>query len=140
MGEPRTLNMRWFYRYFFYRLYSWNMRSWKDPVPARSQAMATVCAIVMTNIFSTILFADFITGLKLFNYYINGWSTLEFIGAIFLLFLTLRLLVFTSGGKQIIEEFDKMNETDAEKKKRDIWLWVYGIGSFIAFIFSICLP
>lgn len=136
----------WLFRYLFYRQYQLNLgsadqprwlRLWgEDPVWASMSGYTAVWACQFMNVFSIIDFVDDFSGLKMVDKFINRWDTLEFVGIALISFIV--SILFTFGPRQHVEQIlaEFKGFDDKEKLRRDLYLWIYVIGSFLIFLIS----
>lgn len=123
------------YKYLFYRQYYLNLRDWNnDRVWALMSAIGAVAAVVLFQLFALIWFLQVITGITFLEYIVTI-NPVEYLIALLALF-ALVTVFFISGGqyKKILKEFDDLKETDKQKLRGEIRLWIFVIVSCLLWL------
>ena len=125
------------YKYIWYRLYLHNRRYWSEAGPAMTQSLAGVCALIITNVMTVVIWVQILTGSQSILYVASmPKSSLAIFSllpaAVFLLYW-----VPKHKYKEIIYEFDEIMSrgTKTQKLLYSLASWGYQIitwGLFIA--------
>lgn len=113
------------HKYLWYRLYKFNLASWKDPLPALSQATAAISALIFWYVLTILGWVSSLTSMPIdLDYALRPrWELLLLPASI----VAIILLIWVPKGryKKIIEEFDALQETSAQRISRALLLYLY---------------
>ncbi|MFI4968117.1 MAG: hypothetical protein ACHQAU_05260 [Gammaproteobacteria bacterium] len=124
-----------FYKQLFYKFYLYNMRSWKDPVPAASQAFAAVCMIIASNVLAILMLSDTIIGTKFIDKIFER-DELSYLGVLVVL-TTVLWSFFIFRYKHTIQNCEHLNLTPEDKKSWETYLRWYEIGSLALIVVAV---
>jgi hypothetical protein len=122
------------YKYLYYRIYSWNLRKWGESDLPQFSALFFVLIFVFLNLMCIPTAIDLFTGGHLIKDSSTNKFLLGVIGFAIALF-SYYVLVHSENYKKIALEF--VAESARQKTARLIFIWLYLIGSFVLFLYSI---
>lgn len=117
-------------KYLYYRIYAWNLRVWGESDLPQYNALFGVSFLLFLNMLSILATVEVFVGEHLIQD--SNFTKFVLAGVIFVVFVVNFLcLVHDRKYMRIVKEFS--DESATQRKGRLIALWIYVIGSFIAF-------
>jgi hypothetical protein len=124
------------YKYLYYRIYSSNLRDWGEKQQPQFNAMLVVSFLIYLNIYVLLIGIEMVTGFSILEQV--GFSKIEaIVGGTVIGIINYFIFLHKDKYKQIAKLFKK--ETEAEKKGRLVWCWVYVIFTLGCFFGSLLL-
>ena len=116
-----------FYKYLYYRLYTWNLKKWGESDFPQGNALLGVSFMMYINLGLLAVVLQFF-GIQIF--FLEEVPKKEII-ILGLILLAINYFIFLYKGKykKIVKMFD--NETEKQKSRNILFLWIYVFLSFI---------
>lgn len=131
--------MLWLYRYLFYRQYYLNLKDWGgDSLWALMSGIGAVCAVVFFQLFALIWLIDLILGTNILGQFLTGNLIQNIVLAFVLFWLVSSYFVIGQRYKKILKEFDDLKETEQQKLRGVIRLWVFVVISCMLWLVPAC--
>lgn len=127
------------YRYIFVRTYRWQLKQFGPLNAPEFVGASSVAWLIWCNLITLITLFRLLTGIDLLFIDQTVWV---FIG-LGLLLHAIALYLYTREGKYYVIAKEFENETEAEKRKRGIYVWTYALLSvflLVASVFTSRLP